>query len=125
MNAPTNSPAKYFGVSDQGMPLLKATPTVTAGLRCAPEKRATEYAPTITPIAQPKGMTIQPLFWAFDLASSTAATTPSPRRISSAVPITSALKISNAVPSLLAWTSRAGGSGVGSRTAAELQKGPE
>ena len=44
----------------------------------------------MTPKPQPKVMTIQPLFWALELVSSTAATTPSPSRIRSAVPIVSA-----------------------------------
>src|SRR3712207_372319 len=39
---------------------------------------------------QPKAITIHPLFSAFDRASRTAATNPSPRRISSAVPMISA-----------------------------------
>src|SRR5215468_2635865 len=38
---------------------------------------------------QPNVMTIQPEFWALDLFSRTAATTPSPKRIRSAVPIVS------------------------------------
>jgi hypothetical protein len=37
----------------------------------------------------PNVMTIQPEFWALDLLSRTAATTPSPKRIRSAVPIVS------------------------------------
>src|SRR5688572_22246904 len=39
---------------------------------------------------QPNAMTIQPPFSAFERASRTAATTPSPRRTSSAVPMISA-----------------------------------
>src|SRR5580704_2735776 len=46
-----------------------------------------------TAIAHPKVITIQPLFCAFDLESSTPATTPSPRRISRPVPMTSEKKI--------------------------------
>src|ERR1700751_468915 len=49
-----------------------------------------------TAIAHPKVMTIQPEFSAFDLASSTAATTPSPRRIRTAVPMISP-------PMMLKW----------------------
>ena len=44
----------------------------------------------MTPMPQPKVMTIQPEFWALEWFSSTAATTPSPNRIRSAVPIVSA-----------------------------------
>src|SRR5690242_10826715 len=44
----------------------------------------------MTPNPQPNVMTIQPEFSAFDLASRMAATTPSPRMISSAVPMISA-----------------------------------
>ena len=48
---------------------------------------------------QPNVMTIQPLFCAFDCASSTAATTPSPSKIRSAVPMTSAGKMSTCLSS--------------------------
>jgi hypothetical protein len=41
----------------------------------------------------PKVITIQPLFWAFDLVSSTPATTPSPKRIRRPVPMTSEKKM--------------------------------
>src|SRR4026209_1299716 len=40
----------------------------------------------MTAMPHPNVMTIQPEFWAFDLLSRTPATTPSPKRIRSAVP---------------------------------------
>ena len=43
----------------------------------------------MTAMPHPKVMTIQPEFSAFDLASSTAATTPSPSRIRIPVPMIS------------------------------------
>ncbi len=49
---------------------------------------------------QPNAITIQPGFCAFDLFSSTAATTPSPNRIRSAVPIVSAPIMLKSSPSL-------------------------
>ena len=61
-------------------------PTVTAGLRCAPVNWLTEKTAIMTAMPQPHVMTIQPEFWALDLLSRTAATTPSPKRIRSAVP---------------------------------------
>ena len=78
-----------------------AKPSVTAGFRCAPLNCATANTPTMTAMAQPNVMTIQPLFCALDWLSKTAATTPSPSRISSAVPITSAPKILNCAPPLV------------------------
>ena len=78
-----------------------AKPTVTAGFRCAPLNCATANTPTITAMAQPKVITIQPLFCALDWLKRTAATTPSPSRISSAVPITSAPKILNCASSFV------------------------
>src|SRR5947209_19975467 len=69
------------------MPPLIQTPRVTAGFNWPPENLPTEYAPTMTAKPQPNVMTIQPEFCAFDLLRSTAATTPSPRRIRIAVPI--------------------------------------
>ena len=64
--------------------------SVTAGFRCAPVNCPTAYAPAMTPKPQPKVMTIHPEFWALEWFNSTAATTPSPNRIRSAVPIVSA-----------------------------------
>src|ERR1700753_1961501 len=69
------------------MPPLIQTPSVTAGFNWPPENFPTEYAPTMTAKPQPNVMTIQPEFCALLLLRSTAATTPSPRRIRSAVPI--------------------------------------
>src|SRR5881392_1485436 len=65
---------------------------VTAGFRCAPLKLPTAYTATVTPNAQPAVMTIQPAFWPLVLLSTTLATTPSPRMISSMVPSSSARK---------------------------------
>jgi hypothetical protein len=48
-----------------------------------------------TPIAQAQVMTIHPEFCAFDLFNNTPATTPSPIRISTAVPTTSPMNISS------------------------------
>ena len=58
------------------------------------EMRAVEEAdggkrPTMTAMPHPKVMTIHPEFSAFDLASTTAATTPSPSRINIPVPMIS------------------------------------
>ena len=65
--------------------------TVTAGLRCPGPPKATEVkTPIITAKPQPVAMTIQPAFWAFDLCSKTAATTPSPKRTNIIVPRVSA-----------------------------------
>src|SRR4051812_34823377 len=88
--APMNSPIQYWMASPKSMPPLIQIPRVTAGLRCAPENWPTAYAPAMTPKPHPKVITIQPEFSAFDLARRTAATTPSPRRISSMVPMISA-----------------------------------
>src|SRR6266545_6567201 len=71
---------------------MEARPMVTAGFKCAPLKAPTEYTATATPKAQPAVMTIHPLFWPLVLLSTTLATTPSPRTISSMVPRTSARK---------------------------------
>src|SRR5579864_1909482 len=54
-----------------------------------------------TASAQPVVITIQPDFSALDLASNTPATTPSPSRISSMVPTSSAVRILIAIPSLV------------------------
>ena len=91
--APANSPTKYLGTSLHSVLPITANPNVTAGLRCAPLNCPTAKTPTITPIAQPQVITIQPEFSALDLLSRTAATTPSPNRIRSAVPIASAPKM--------------------------------
>src|SRR5215469_16721408 len=52
----------------------------------------TVKTPAITASAQPVAMTIQPAFSAFDLLSSTLATTPSPSRIKTSVPMNSPKK---------------------------------
>src|SRR6266850_7872992 len=69
---------------------MAASPSVTAGLRCAPLNVPTAYTATVTPNAQPAVMTIQPEFWPLVLLSTTLATTPSPRMMSSMVPSSSA-----------------------------------
>src|SRR3954447_17060612 len=93
MNAPQNSPARYFGTSPQSVLPMTANPSVTAGFRCAPLNCATANTAIATAMPQPNVMTIQPLFWALEWFSSTAATTPSPSRIRIAVPMTSAPKM--------------------------------
>src|SRR4051794_39555749 len=95
MNAPTNSPARYLGTSLQSVTPIVARPSVTAGFRCAPLKRLTAKMAIMTAMPQPKVMTIHPPFSALERAKSVAATTPSPRRIRIAVPITSAPKMLN------------------------------
>src|SRR3712207_3439461 len=55
----------------------------------APLNWATQYTAPATPIAHPKVMTIQPEFSALEFLSRTPATTPSPSRIRSIVPINS------------------------------------
>src|SRR2546428_12037105 len=71
---------------------MEARPIVTAGFKCAPLKLPTAYTATVTPNAQPAVMTIHPAFWPLVLLSTTLATTPSPRMISSMVPSSSARK---------------------------------
>ena len=70
---------------------MEASASVIAGFRCAPLTRPTAYTATITATAHPKVMTIHPLPSPFDRASSTLATTPSPNKMSMAVPIASAV----------------------------------
>ena len=53
MNAPTNSPAKYFGTSLHSVLPITANPSVTAGFRCAPLNCPTANTPTITPCPNP------------------------------------------------------------------------
>src|SRR3954453_9124346 len=93
--APTSSPARYCGTSDQGVLPIVARPMVTAGLRCAPLNRPTAKMAIVTAMPQPNVMTIHPPFSALECARSTAATTPSPNRIRIAVPITSDPKMLN------------------------------
>src|SRR6266478_1184680 len=71
---------------------MEARPIVTAGFKCAPLKLPTAYTATATPNAQPAVMTIHPALWPLVLLSTTLATTPSPRMISSMVPSSSARK---------------------------------
>jgi hypothetical protein len=63
---------------------------VTAGFKCPlPPRASDELTPRKTAIAQPNVITIHPLLFPFVLLSTTLATTPSPRIISSMVPINS------------------------------------
>src|SRR5467141_2556783 len=71
---------------------MEARPMVTAGFKWAPLKAPTAYTATATPNPHPAVMTIHPAFWPLVLLSTTLATTPSPRMISSMVPSTSARK---------------------------------
>ena len=66
-------------------------PMVTAGLRCAwpPVTARLVMTPMKTANPHAQVITIHPEFWALDLFSKTPATTPSPNRISVAVPTTS------------------------------------
>src|SRR3954467_9490063 len=98
--APTNSPMKYLIASPPSMPPVIQMPTVTAGLRCAPLNWPTTYTATMTAMPHPKVITIHPEFWALEWFNSTAATTPSPRRIRIAVPIISAPMMLNETPLL-------------------------
>src|SRR4029077_7425953 len=82
----------YAGTEAQANLPMDARPMVTAGFRCAPLKAPTAYTATATPNPQPAVMTIHPAFWPLVLLSTTLATTPSPRMISSMVPSTSARK---------------------------------
>src|SRR5882672_1777796 len=71
---------------------MEARPMVTAGFKWAPLKAPTAYTATATPNPQPAVMTIHPAFCPLVLLSTTLATTPSPRMISSMVPSSSARK---------------------------------
>ncbi len=96
MNAPIIAPsicaAMYAGTSDQLNLPRNASAMVTAGFKCAPLEDALINTPVNTAIAQPIVITIQPLLNPFVLLSTTLATTPSPRIISIAVPISSPVK---------------------------------
>src|SRR5215470_16727083 len=72
-------------------PLRMAKPRVTAGFKWAPglPQAMAVNTPLMTAIAQPAVMTIQPEFSAFDFFRRTPATTPSPRRIKTRVPMNS------------------------------------
>src|SRR3954452_5069251 len=92
---------KYLGTSAPSMLPLTQRPTVTAGFRWAPLNWPTAYTATMTAMPHPNVITIQPEFWALEWFSSTAATTPSPKRIRIAVPIVSAPMMLKRTPSLL------------------------
>src|SRR4029453_469199 len=68
---------------------MAARPMVTAGLRCAPLIPPTAYTANATATPHPKVITIQPLFCPLVRLRTTLATTPSPSRTSSIVPIAS------------------------------------
>src|SRR5882762_6853015 len=82
----------YAGTEAHANLPMEARPMVTAGFKWAPLKAPTAYTATATPNPQPAVMTIHPAFWPLVLLSTTLATTPSPRMISSMVPSTSARK---------------------------------
>jgi hypothetical protein len=90
MNAPTICATTYPGTRAHSKLPIDAKAIVTAGLRCAPLIRPTEYTATATATAHPVVMTIQPEFCPFDRARSTLATTPSPNSTRIIVPIASA-----------------------------------
>src|SRR5437016_2601522 len=81
-----------MGTEAQANLPIEARPIVTAGFKWAPLKLPTAYTATVTPNPQPAVMTIHPAFWPLVLLSTTLATTPSPRMISSMVPSSSARK---------------------------------
>src|SRR5690242_19824257 len=88
--APSSCATMYTGTADHSSLPMAASPIVTAGFRCAPLNVPTAYTASVTANAHPAVMTIQPLFCPFVLLSTTFATTPSPRMISSMVPSSSA-----------------------------------
>src|SRR6266511_1841732 len=99
MIAPVYCPAMYVGTSFHAIPWsVTASPRVTAGLMWAPLNRPTAYTATATARPQPKVMTIHPEFCDLVLFNTTPATTPSPNRISSPVPIASAVKLFMTTP---------------------------
>src|SRR5688572_13820005 len=71
---------------------MDAIAMVTAGFRWPPLTLPTQYTASATPSPQPVATTIQPALFPLDLLRRTFATTPSPMRMSSAVPISSAVK---------------------------------
>src|SRR5918996_2313233 len=80
----------------------------------------------MTPMPQPKVMTIQPPFWALDWLSSTPATTPLPNRTRIAVPITSAPKMLTASPlPRIAWTQPGGHYARGGPRANDASRGSD
>src|SRR5215207_7864554 len=99
MKAPANWPSRYLCTSSHCVTSVSAKPIVTAGLMCAPLICPTAYTAIATAIPHPNVITIQPAFSAFERASRTPATTPSPNKISIPVPISSAVKISMTPPS--------------------------
>src|SRR6266511_2703985 len=99
MLAPVYCPAMYVGTSFHAIPWsVTASPRVTAGLMWAPLNRPTAYTATATARPHPKVMTIHPEFCDLVLFNTTPATTPSPNRISSPVPIASAVKLFMTTP---------------------------
>ena len=100
MNAPTNWPTMSVPTSPQATEPWYASAIVTAGLRCAtpPVTATLERMPMRTAMAHANVMTIQPALWAFDLFRSTPATTPSPSRIRTAVPMTSPMNMQFHLP---------------------------
>ena len=72
---------------------MLTSPSVTAGLRWAPEKLKTAYAPIATAMPQPAVVRIQPESWPVVFFRDTLAFTLPPNRINRKVPINSAVKI--------------------------------
>ena len=95
MKAPTNWPAIRVGTSLHSTRSIEASPIVTAGFRWATPPLTARLASTPMKTAMPHAqvMTIHPPFCDFDLFNSTPATTPSPSRISTAVPTTSPMNM--------------------------------
>src|SRR3954462_10760409 len=83
-----------MGTSPHLVPPSIARPSVTAGLRCAPESGADMYSPVRTAKPHPKVIASHPASNALDRFKRTPATTPQPSRVSTAVPMVSPMKMS-------------------------------
>src|SRR5262249_45127195 len=83
--------ANRYGANFANSPVDTAKPIVTAGFRCASllPKAIAVNTPAMTAKAQPLAITIQPAPSAFERLSNTFATTPSPRNMSTSVPMNS------------------------------------
>src|SRR3954453_18014391 len=88
---PSNCAATNPGTCSQANLSATASPSVTAGLRCAPLIGPTHHTATNTAMPQPNVITIQPEAFPFVFGSTTFATTPLPSSTNSAVPTNSAM----------------------------------
>src|SRR6266571_6302093 len=89
-NAPRNCAAQNMATFDQFFE-SRATASVIAGLMCAPglPHATAVQIPATTAIPHAVAITIQPEFSPFDFFRRTLATTPSPSRIRTKVPMNS------------------------------------